>query len=127
MDLQELLNHAWKLKKQGNYSDALEKYKTVLKTLESEAREYARNQEYTLEEVIEDGEKIEKVNPSYLLEVKEYLRRDNLACTILNNMGVIYAEVGDFDSAGRCFMDSIDLTPGNYDYKDPIIGLKNLQ
>jgi predicted negative regulator of RcsB-dependent stress response len=42
-------------------------------------------------------------------------------------MGVIFAELGDKESAAEKFKEAIDLSPDGEDYEDPQINLENLQ
>jgi len=60
-------------------------------------------------------------------KVGEYLKGDNLACTILNNIGVIFAEVGDKKSAKKYFKESIKYKPDGIEYENPKIGLRELK
>ena len=123
MDRQERINKAWELKKVGNFAEALELYKALHDELVDEAGEHARQIPGTR---IDEGD-TRKIMPSLFTETEKYLRKDNVLCTILNNMGVIYAETGDKESARRCFEDSIKFTPEGEDYPNPKIGLENLK
>jgi tetratricopeptide (TPR) repeat protein len=123
MQIQELLNKAGEKKKEGDFVGALSLYKEALGGLTDEASEYARNVPETR---IDDGD-TRTILPSLFTEVEKYLRKDNVYCTILNNMGVIYAETGDVESARHCFEDSIKFTPEGVDYPNPKAGLKELQ
>lgn len=122
MDIQTKLNQAWELKKEGKHSEALKLYQEVHDFLVDEASEHARQVPGTR---IDEGN-TRKIMPSLFIETEKYLRRDNVFCTVLNNMGVIYAEAGDMDSARKCFEDSIKFTPDGTDYPNPKIGLEEL-
>ena len=126
MDLQERLNKAWELKKSGDHMTALRFYHEVFNELGGEAAAYARMQPGTLTETIEGGEKVRTIQPEYLEKAKHYLRRDKIACTISNNMAVIFAELGDIASARKLFEQAIELTPEGFDYPDPRIALEEL-
>ena len=121
-EFQEKFNKAWALKKEDNFAGALKLYKELHDELVDEAGEYARQIPGTR---IDEGN-TRKIMPSLFTETEKYLRRDNRFCTVLNNMSVIYAEVGDKESARRCFEDSIKFTPHGLDYPNPKIGLKEL-
>jgi len=123
MDKQEIFNKAWRLKKEGKYSDALALYNELYEQLIKEASDYARG----FEGSVVDEDKIRKLMPQLFRKVDEYLKKDNLACTILNNMGVIYAENGNTETAKKYFEESIRLTPDGIDYPNPKIGLKELE
>ncbi|MCG2809011.1 MAG: hypothetical protein L6275_01555, partial [Candidatus Portnoybacteria bacterium] len=88
---QEKFNKAWQYKKEGKFSDAIKLYDELYNQLIKEATEYARNFNGSQ---IDEGE-TRKVMPQFFNKADEYLKRDDLTCTILNNMGVIFAELGD--------------------------------
>ena len=121
--MQEKLNKAWELKKKGHYIEALDLYQQVHDYLVDEAREYAQSLPGTR---IDEGNTL-KIMPLFFTEAQNYLRKDKLFCTILNNMGVIYAELGKDDSAERCFEDAISFIPEGVDYPDPKINYQNLK
>ena len=98
-------------------------YQELHDQLVDEAGEHARQIPGTR---VDEGD-TRKIMPSLFTETEKYLRQDNAFCTILNNMGVIYAETGDKESARRCFEDSIKFTPEGMDYSNPKIGLKELE
>ena len=123
MTNQEKFNKAWTLKKEGNFAEALKLYKELHDELVDEAGESAWEIPGTR---IDEGD-TRKIMPSLFTETEKYLRKYNMFCTILNNMGVIYAEAGDKESARRCFEDSIKFTPEGIDYPNPKIGLKELE
>jgi|GEM_PF-1731446 tetratricopeptide (TPR) repeat protein len=120
--LQSKINRAWSLKKEGQYNDALKLYEEVIDFMSKESADYARSFEGA---VIDEGD-TRKITPTYLTKAKDFLTRDNVTCTVFNNMGVIYAEQGDLESAKSCFIQSIELTPEEFDYPHPVEGLKAL-
>lgn len=122
MNQQEKFNKAWELKKQGKLKDALGLYMSLYDELIKEASEHVGNIPGT---EITEGKTVTMM-PSFMPEAEKFLKRDKLACTILNNMGVIYAEAGDKESAKNCFEQSIELTPEGVDYPNPKTGLKEL-
>ena len=123
MDLQDKINKAWELKKEGKLAESLELYKELYDMLVDVAGEHARQIPGTR---IDEGS-TRKIMPSFFTETEKYLRKDNVVCTTLNNMGVIYAEIGDKESAKNCFEQSIQLIPEGLDYSNPKIGLENLK
>lgn len=123
MDFQEKITKAWELKKEGSFAEALKLYKELHDELVDEASEHARQIPGTR---IDEGD-TRKIMPSLFTESEKYLRKDNVFSTILNNMGVIYGEAGDKESARRCFEDSIKFTPEGVDYPNPKTGLKELE
>ena len=127
MNSQELVNKAWSFKKEGKYAEALKFYSQAFDILISEASAYAHSQEGIFVDKEENKKKVRAILPKHLDKVKEYLKHDKVACTVSNNMAVIFAEMGDNESAKKFFHQSIDLTPDNIDYPDPKIGLEELK
>lgn len=119
MDLQETLNKAWELKKTGDRTGALKLYDEAFNTLASEATAYAHKQTRV-------SPLSNKVTPDIFAESKSYFKQNNVACTISNNMATIFAELGDYESAKKLFVQAIELTPEGVDYSDPKIGLQEL-
>lgn len=109
---QEKFNQAWELKKNGDSSGSMVLYSELYEQLIRDAFEHTGSSTGL---AIDDKEKVDK-----------YLRGDRLACTILNNMAVILAEAGNKDGAKKYFKASIKLTPEDFNYNDPVIGLKEL-
>ena len=44
-------------------------------------------------------------------------------CTVLNNIGGVYLEAGDLESAEKAFKESIEFIPEGFDYPPPKEGL----
>lgn len=109
---QEKFNQAWELKKRGKFTDAMSLYSELYEQLIRDAFEHTGGSTGT---ETQDN-----------IKVIEYLKGDNLACTILNNMGVILAEAGNKESARKYFEESIKHIPDGVNYQNPIIGLKEL-
>lgn len=123
MKLQELLNQAWQQKKEGNLEKALNLYNQAFDILIKEANEYAHNFGNT----VIDDEKTRKILPAHFSKSQEYLKKDKVAAVISNNLGTIFAELNDFESAEKFFHQAIDLTPNNENYQDPHIALRELK
>lgn len=127
MNLQELLNRAWELKKSGERLEALKLYSQSFDILSKEAQKYAHNSEGTYEDIEENGENVRKISTKFFDKAKEYLKRDKVAAVISNNMGTILAELSDYEGAKKMFEQAIELTPDNMEYPDPKIGLGELE
>ena len=119
MDLQETLKNAWELKTSGDRTGALKLYDEAFNMLTSEATAHAHKQTRV-------SPLSNKITPDLFAESKSYFKRDNVACTISNNMATIFAELGDSESARKLFEQAIELTPEGVDYPDPKIGLEKL-
>jgi len=123
MDLQIKINEAWKLKKDGKKVEALKRYNEIFNALCQEPTEYAKK----FKETTQDDDDTRKILPKYFEKALEYLRRDDIACKISNNMGTILAELGDIDGARKMFEQAVDLTPDDTNYPDPRVGLEELK
>ena len=123
MDLQEKINKAVALKKQGKLVEALGVYDDVYNMLVREATKRANSIKGT---TIDDG-KTSTIMPKFFNEADKHLKRDKTACIVANNMGTIFAELGDFENAKKMFTDAINLTPKDFEYKDPHTALEQLK
>jgi tetratricopeptide (TPR) repeat protein len=121
-DLQNKINKAKEYKENKKSLEALGIYNQIFNFLCKEAANHAHKPDN-----FKDVGKTRKIFPGFFRDSKEFLKRDELACKISNNMGTIFAESGDIDSAESMFKQSIDLTPDDMDYKDPVIGLQNIK
>lgn|SRR5262249_43075142 len=121
--LQKVINKAWRAKKEGHSLAALQYYKEALEQLEDKASAYARKCPGTYS----DEGNTRKINPLLFQVAREYLRRDDIATKISNNMATILAEEGDVEGAKKMFHQAIELTPEGQDYPDPKIGLSELE
>ena len=121
-DLQDKINKAKGYKENKKSLEALGIYNQIFDFLCKSAANYAHEPGN-----FKDVGKTREILPGCLKDSKEFLKRDDLACKVLNNMGTIFAESGDIDNAESMFKQSIDLTPDAMDYKDPIIGLQNIK
>lgn len=120
---QEKFDQAWTNQKKGKFTDAMKLYDELYEQLIKEAADYARS--FDRSEIDEGDAK--KGMPLFFIKAEEYSKRDNRVCTILNNVGVIFTETGDKESAIKYFKESIKFTPDGLDYQNPKIGLKELE
>ena len=123
MDDQRILfEKALELKKEGKSHNALEVFSQAFDVLIDEAGLYARHKQGF-------GVTIEALRPmkSTLLEdSKIYLRQNTTAASLLNEMALLFAELGDYENAKQKFEEAIDLIPPDSEYDDPIINLAEL-
>jgi tetratricopeptide (TPR) repeat protein len=73
-----------------------------------------------------DNEKTRYVLPNFIHTFADCLTWNNIYATYLNNIGVAYAETGDYENARKYFKESIAFIPSGTDYPNPTIGLKEL-
>ena len=110
-------------KKMGNLDEALKHYDNASSVLSREAsREAKRNGYVTLSET-DEGKKVYTVEAGNIPFVKNYLKNDIRWATVMNNIGGVYLEMGDYDSAKDAFIESIEFTPEGMSYKSPHGGL----
>lgn len=122
IDLQAMLTKAWNLKLEGRMEEALKIYSKAFDVLNKEAMDYARSSK----SAVQDEGNTRKLLPKYFEKAKEYHKRNDASCKISNNMGVIFAEIGDIEAARRMFEQAIEFTPDGMDYPEPKIGLREL-
>ena len=123
MELQEFINKAREAKRNGNLMVALDYYNEAFDMLIREATQHARKQEGAF---IDEGD-TRKIMPKMFEENKKYLKKDKTAAVISNNMGVIFAELKDYEGAEKFFNQAIELTPDGIEYKDPEKNLEELK
>ncbi len=73
-----------------------------------------------------DKDNVRNVLPNYFHTFANYLTWNKIYATYLNNIGVAYAEMSNYDKARDYFKEAIAFTPAGTDYPNPGIGLKEL-
>ena len=117
--IQVLVNQARAHKKERQPKEALSCYKEAGDLLLSEARSFARNNG-GVTDVGDDR----IIGGEFFGLCLDYLRQDKVYATILNNMGVLYAESGQYGDARKCFTEAVQTHPMTEKY---IEALQNLQ
>ena len=64
--------------------------------------------------------------PAYFSAFSHALKSDKFFASIVNNIGSLYAEQGDYKQARECFQEAIEFTPPGVRYDDPHIALESL-
>ncbi len=122
--LKQLVGEAEGFHKKGENEKALEKYSAALDVLVARAQAQAGKAEPAmLAEVMGSG----AMSQEYLKKFNGYLKKDQTAAVISNNMAALFAQLGDKASAQAFFEQAIDLTPDGVCYDDPHIGLEMLK
>jgi len=62
--------------------------------------------------------------PSYFSAFANALKSSIFFANIVNNLGTLYAEQGDYKQAQECFQEAIEFTPAGVRYDDPHIALR---
>lgn len=116
-------------KKKGDIPKALETYNQAIRTLMNNILEELKNSSYQVKEEFIDGErkKVAMLNSDIFDRVRKKLKENDLYCTLLNNIGVCYAESGRVNEARAAFLESIEFIPDGMKYDDPYIGLQELE
>ena len=111
MDAVELyIKQAVDHKNNGRVREAIEAYSEAFDYLLMEARRFAQK---TIG--YRDDDEKREIPPEYFDAVRDYLRRDQNAARISNNGGVLFARLGDYETAKKWFEQAIDLYPdGEY-------------
>jgi len=122
LDLQKKVSNAWELKKQGKLIEALRVYDEVYSALMQEALDYA----HARGGVIDSGT-TRTILPKNFELVREYLRQGEDVAKIINNMGTICAELGDYKKAEQYFKEAISFIPDKSNYRDPYLGLEEIR
>lgn len=120
--IHELIASAKEYIENGKTEQALERYNDAFNVLVEQAAAFARAETGDLT----DEAELRAIAPLLLSYSKEYLAQDLTAATILNAMGLLFAELGDYENAKQKFEESIDYIPANMDYADPVQNLEDI-
>lgn len=75
----------------------------------------------------DDKEGKRYILPAYFSAFSRALKSDIFFASIVNNIGSLYAEQGDYKQARECFQEAIEFTPPGIRYDDPHIALESLE
>ena len=120
-EFQDKFNTALLYKKEGRLIDALDLYKELYVQLIREAADYAK----CIERQVIYEENTRELTPQFLQNAGEYLRSDNLASLISNNLCVILSETGHKEAARKYFKKSIKYIPGGTEYPEYEMWMKD--
>jgi uncharacterized protein HemY len=118
----KLMDHAATLKERDS-QQALEGYNDAFNLLIDMAGKYAVEKESA---VTTDMQELRSRAEVLFQHSKEYLKRDSTASTILNEMGALFMDMGEYDNAKQKFMESIEYIPDGEDYSEPADNLERL-
>lgn len=109
--------------KLGNLSEALEAFNEAFNLLIDQASQFA------LEQIgsVEDKEELRKFSPVLLQYSQDYLSRDLLASTILNEMGILFEALEELTNAKQKFSEALDYIPQGLNYNEPKDNLDRLE
>ncbi|HEY0979942.1 MAG TPA: tetratricopeptide repeat protein [Candidatus Paceibacterota bacterium] len=114
-EMEQLLEKALKLEQQGEKDEALETLSHAFDILIDEAGAYAKAQEST----VTDPDELRAMAPVLIEHSTVFLRQNLTAAMILNNMGLLFGELGQYDAAVQKFEEAVRLTPANTEFDDP--------
>lgn len=117
------MDDALELKRKGGLVEALERYQKIYSEIIADASKYA----HSIPGTFIDENETRTIMPSLLVESENFMKSTSVACYLMNNMGTVYAELQDYESATNAFEQSIQLTPDGMEYNDPKIGLRSVK
>ena len=120
-EMETLVEAAFQLEQQGEKEEALITLSKAFDLLIEEAAVYARSQETTT-----DIEVLRARAPQLLENSNKFLQQNLKAAMILNNMGLLFMELEQFDAAKQKFEESINLTPVEENYSEPQNNIQTL-
>lgn len=120
--VEDIVQQAQALQDKGKTEEALEQYSKAFDVLIDDAGKYAKLQESH----ITDIEELRKIAPTLFAHSKVYLKKNITASYILNAMGVLFAEMKDYQNAEQMLVKSIEYIPDGTDYTDPADNLERI-
>lgn len=121
MTIEELVQKALELEKQGEKEEALATVSTAFDMLVIEAGNYA-----TKKLGITDIEILRTKTTELFDHSNTHLRQNLTASMLLNTMGVLFMELGEYDASKQKFEESNSLIPDAVEYNDPVENLQIL-
>jgi tetratricopeptide (TPR) repeat protein len=122
--IERLIRDAGELEKAEKFEKALEIYSQTMDILVANAKSCAERAEpAVMEAIVGSG----VISGQFLSKFNEHLKQGKIAAVVSNNMGMIFAKMGNKSSARDFFEQAIDLTPAGEIYDDPHIGLEMLK
>lgn len=121
-DAQSLIEIAVELKKHDQKEEALSAYSKAFDALVDESGIYARGK-------VGDSIALEDLRlktPELIKYSKEYLKQDIMASSILNEMGLLFANLGEYENAKQKYNEAIELIPSDVVFDDPSTNLAEL-
>ena len=112
--------------KMGEFGKAIRWYETAAEVLVDSASHAAEEHGFLRTYISEDGSKTLHAESDFMSFVGEWLINDGRYCVAMNNVGGVYLENGDREKAKDAFIESIQMTPPDTDYRAPFEGLRIL-
>lgn len=107
----------------GDLNEALEAFNQAFNLLIDQASQFA------LEQIgpLEDKEELRKFSSVLLQYSRDYLSRDLLASTILNEMGILFEAMEELINAKQKFSEAMEYIPQGLSYDEPKDNLARLE
>ena len=118
-----LLQNAQAFTQERHYENALKAYSDAFDVLIEEAAQYAKAQEKD----VTDIDDLRKITPRLFEHSKTYLRQTIQTASILNSMGTLFRELGDYENAQERFQEALEYVPGNVVFDEPRTNLEEVQ
>lgn len=113
--IEQLVSEALEINHSGDKEGALEKYNDAFNLLIDGAAAYAKSKESDTTDI----EELRSLTSVLFSHSKEYLKKDLYASEILNAMGVLFGELGDYENAKQKFEEAIIYIPDGVNFDDP--------
>ena len=121
-EMETLVQKGLDLDAAGKKEDALMAYNDAFNILIDAAGAYAKEQMVG----VTDIEELRLHTEEVFSHSKNYLKRDMHAASVLNAMGILFAEVGEYDNAAHKFEEAIEYIPDGVTYNDPSENLQGV-
>jgi|GEM_PF-1649617 len=119
--IEQLVQKALELEQQGEKDEALTTLSAAFDMLVEEAGVHAKAVLGTT-----DTEELRLKTSELINHSNQYLRKNLTASMLLNNMGLLFMELGEYDASKQKFEESNSLIPDNTQYNDPVENLQTL-
>jgi tetratricopeptide (TPR) repeat protein len=117
-----LITQAQTLQDGGKNEEALERYSQAFDVLIDNAGKYAREQESDITDMQELRANVDRL----FAHSTVFLKQNITAAYILNAMGVLFAELKDYENAQQKFTEAMVYIPTNIEYSDPADNLERI-
>jgi uncharacterized protein HemY len=120
--VEALVAVAQSLQDKGKIDQALQAFSQAFDVLIDQAGQYARAQEAA----ITDPTELRAIAPQLFEHSRVFLKQNIMAAYLLNAMGVLFAQLKDYDNAQQKFIEAISYIPDHTDYSDPADNLERI-
>jgi tetratricopeptide (TPR) repeat protein len=120
--VEAIVEVAQSLQDKGQIEQALQAFSQAFDLLIDQAGQYARTQEAGTT----DLDELRTIAPRLFEHSRVFLKKNIMAAYLLNAMGVLFAQLKDYDNAQQKFLEALSYIPDNTDYGDPADNLERI-